>query len=167
MIDEIDQKLIELLMSNSRQSSRVLASKLGLDDSTIRRRVKKLVENGVVFYSVLPNPDVLGFPVRAILALNADPGKISEVIEVLSNIKEIKWISPTTGRFDIILFVWFNSIEAIYDFIEKMAPKVVVDDGKLNLNEYGFVVKCMKALIEYNYEDFFSPIQDVLNSMTE
>lgn len=124
MIDEIDQKLIELLMSNSRQSSRVLASKLGLDDSTIRRRVKKLVENGVVFYSVLPNPDVLGFPVRAILALNADPGKISEIIEVLSKIKEIKWISPTTGRFDIILFVWFNSIEAIYDFIEKTVGKI-------------------------------------------
>jgi Lrp/AsnC family transcriptional regulator for asnA, asnC and gidA len=143
MIDEIDQKLIELLMGNSRQSSRVLASKLGIDASTVRRRVRKLVENGVMFYSVLPNPDVLGFPVRAIIALTVDPGKISEVIKVLSNLKEIKWISPTTGRFDVILFVWFNSIEAIYDFIEGMVGKI---EGVRNAetficlsNEYDFM----------------------------
>jgi Lrp/AsnC family transcriptional regulator for asnA, asnC and gidA len=124
MIDEIDQKLIELLMSDSRQSSRVLADKLGLDGSTVRRRVKKLVENGVVFYSVLPNPDVLGFPVKAIVALNIAPGKVSEAIEKLSNVKEIKWISPTTGRFDVILFVWLSSIEVIYNFIENVVGKV-------------------------------------------
>jgi Lrp/AsnC family transcriptional regulator, regulator for asnA, asnC and gidA len=124
MIDEIDQKLIELLMSNSRQSSRVLADKLGIDGSTVRRRVKKLVDDGVVFYSVLPNPDVLGFLVRAIIALNVDPGKISKVIKMLNNIKEIKWIYPTTGRFDIILFVWLDSIETIYDFIEDTIGKV-------------------------------------------
>jgi Lrp/AsnC family transcriptional regulator, regulator for asnA, asnC and gidA len=118
MIDEIDQKLIELLMSDSRQSSRVLADKLGIDGSTVRRRVKKLAENGVMIYSVLPNPDVLGFPVRAIIALNVDPKKIKEIIKILTNQKEIKWVSPTTGRYDIILFAWFNSNEAIYDFIE-------------------------------------------------
>jgi Lrp/AsnC family transcriptional regulator, regulator for asnA, asnC and gidA len=124
MIDEIDQKLIELLMSNSRQSSRVLADKIGIDGSTVRRRVKKLVDDGVVFYSVLPNPDVLGFPVRAVIALNVDPGKISKVIKMLNNLKEIKWIYPTTGRFDIILFVWLDSIEAIYDFIEDAIGKI-------------------------------------------
>jgi hypothetical protein len=73
------------------------------------------------------------------------------------------------GSFASAIDLFFKNCSAddLYDFIEKMAPKVVVDDGKLNLNEYGFVVKCMKALIEYNYEDFFSPIQDVLDSMTE
>ena len=118
MIDEIDQKLIEMLMSNSRQSSRVLADKLGLDASTVRRRVKKLVENGVVFYSVVPNPEVLGFPVRAVVTLDIAPGKVNETIEILSEIKEVKWISPTIGRCDAILFAWFSSNEVISDFIE-------------------------------------------------
>ena len=124
MIDEIDQKLIELLMSNSRQSSRVLADKLGLDSSTVRRRVKKLVENGVVFYSVLPNPDVLGFSVRAVMALDIAPGKVNEAIEILSDMKEVKWISPTIGKYDVILFAWFSSIEVINDFIEHKIGKI-------------------------------------------
>jgi Lrp/AsnC family transcriptional regulator for asnA, asnC and gidA len=124
MIDEIDQKLIEMLMSNSRQSSRVLADKLGLDASTIRRRVKKLVENGVVFYSVLPNPEVLGFPVRAVVTLDIAPGKVNEAIEILSDMKEVKWISQTIGRCDVILFAWFSSHKVISDFIENRIGKI-------------------------------------------
>ncbi len=124
MIDEIDQRLINLLMSDSRQSSRVLAEKLGIDGSTVRRRVKRLVDEGVVFYSVLPNPDVLGFPVRAIIALNADVGKVSSIIRTLSEKNEVKWIYPTTGRFDIFLFVWLSSIESIYDFMENTIGRI-------------------------------------------
>ncbi|MBN2240570.1 MAG: Lrp/AsnC family transcriptional regulator [Dehalococcoidales bacterium] len=124
MIDETDQKLIELLMTDSRQSSRVLADKLGLDGSTIRRRVKKLVENGVVFYSVLPNPELLGYPTRAVIALDITPGKVNEAIEMLNELKEVKWISRTIGRYDVILFGWFSSIEVINDFVENLIGNI-------------------------------------------
>jgi DNA-binding Lrp family transcriptional regulator len=124
MVDSLDQKLINLLMNNSRQSSKVLAQQLGVDQSTVRRRTNKLIRNGVLFFSVFPNPDVLGFPVRAVLALDVASGKVSSVIEALGSREETKWISSTSGRYDIILIVWFHSNEEIYDFIEGVVGKL-------------------------------------------
>ena len=40
----IDEKIIELLRENSRLSFREIAERLGKTESTIRRRVKKLID---------------------------------------------------------------------------------------------------------------------------
>jgi len=118
MIDSLDQELINLLSKNARQSSDMLAGQLGVDSSTVRRRINKLVRQGVLTFSINPNPDLIGFPVRAVLALDVAPDRVSTVIESLRSREEIRWISPTSGRFDIIAIAWFPSNESIYSFLE-------------------------------------------------
>jgi DNA-binding Lrp family transcriptional regulator len=124
MLDSLDQKLINLLMADSGQKTNVLAEKLGVNQSTVRRRVHKLADNKALFFSVLPNPDILGFSVRAVMALKVAPGKVSAVAKALRVREEIKWISPTSGRFDILFIGWFTSNEAIVDFIEIVIGKL-------------------------------------------
>jgi Lrp/AsnC family transcriptional regulator for asnA, asnC and gidA len=124
MLDSLDQKLINLLMSDSTQKTNVLAEKLGVNQSTVRRRINKLFNDESLFFSVLPNPDILGFSVRAILSLNVIPGKVNEVAKVLSSREEVKWIYPTSGRYDILLIVWFTSNESIFDFVENVIGKL-------------------------------------------
>ena len=124
IIDALDQKLIALLRKNSRQSSDVLGVQLGVDSSTVRRRIKRLVNQGVLGFYAHPNPAAIGFPVKAIIGLDVAPQKMRVVIDTLRSREEIRWIYPTSGRYDIMVMGWFASNQAIYDFVESVIGKL-------------------------------------------
>jgi len=124
MVDELDRKLISILRKNSRQSSDILGTQLGVDSSTVRRRIKKLVDKGVLTFYAHPNPDAIGFPVKAIIGLNVETQKMHAIMDALGHREEIRWIYPTTGRFDIIAMCWFASNQSIYDFLENVIGTV-------------------------------------------
>jgi len=44
----LDERLIELLSQDARQSSQALANQLNVSSSTVRRRISKLVKRGVL-----------------------------------------------------------------------------------------------------------------------
>jgi DNA-binding Lrp family transcriptional regulator len=67
-----------------------------------------------------PNPAAIGFPVVAIIGLDVEPKKMRIVIDELRKREEIRWIHPTSGRYDIILMGWFASNETIYFFLKRL-----------------------------------------------
>ncbi len=65
--------------------------------------------------------------------------------------------------------LFFNSLgeDELFDFMTQMAPKIIVNGGKLNLEDYGFSFQCVKELLLYNFEDFFSPLLDALGDLKQ
>jgi len=60
-VDLVDKGIIAELEGNCRQSYRVLARKLGVSSKTIRTRVEKLMDSGVIQRFIVElNPEVLG-----------------------------------------------------------------------------------------------------------
>ena len=57
--------------------------------------------------------------------------------------------------------------DEIYAILEMIAKEVVVDGGKLDLNNYGLTLKCVKEFMLHNFEDFFSPLVDALKNTVE
>jgi len=51
--DKIDEKIIDFLRKNSRESFVDIGKKLKLSESAVRRRVKNLVDNGTIKICVL------------------------------------------------------------------------------------------------------------------
>ncbi len=70
MIDSLDERLIALLEKNASQASRLLAKELGVDSSTVRRRMKKLIEEGVIRIAAIPDPDKGGAHFVALVAFD-------------------------------------------------------------------------------------------------
>ena len=64
------------------------------------------------------------------------------------------------GNFSNAIDLFFKNCpkDEFCEFLEKMAPKIIVEDGKLDLGQYGLVLKCIKELLFYNFEDFFSQL---------
>lgn len=58
-----------------------------------------------------------------------------------------------------------SDADEIYSLVEELSSKVIVDGKDLDLAQYGLVIKCIKELIMYNFEDFFSPLTGALSSM--
>ena len=117
-IDAMDQKLVSLLTENARQTSEVLAKQLGVNPSTVRRRLQTLIKNQVIRIVALPEPDKIGYAFRAVVAFDVSPEKLDSVITQLRQRPEVQWLSVTTGRYDVIAIVWFPSSEEFFTFMQ-------------------------------------------------
>ena len=123
MVDSLDKRLIELLEQDATVSSQVLANQLSLNSSTVRRRMQKLLRQGVIRIFARPEPSKIGLPLIALIAFDVDHEHLSSVIEMLNSRPEVKWLAATSGRFDLIAMVYSASTDELYTFIEKEIGK--------------------------------------------
>ncbi len=84
-IDELDLKLIYLLMDNSRLSISELAERLGVSRPTVKSRLEKLEKEGVIRgYTIKLNPDLLrAHNVVALIVKTDEPEKMNEFEEII------------------------------------------------------------------------------------
>lgn len=118
-IDALDEKLIQLLQKNGRQSSESLARQLGVSPSTVLRRIDQLTEKKVMRIVGVVDPDKVGLLLAAMIGLDVEPGKLTLVVNSLVRRHSVKFVSPATGRFDVLLFTLFRSNDELSDFVEK------------------------------------------------
>ena len=117
-LDALDEKLINVLKENARQSSEKLAKKLNVSPTTVRRRLKKLMRTGAVRMAALVEPSKAGISLLTIIAFDIAHDSLESAVQVLSEQSEVKWISTTTGRFDIMVEAAFPSTADLSDFLQ-------------------------------------------------
>lgn len=123
-VDALDERLIRLLQQDARRSSDVLAKQLDVSPATVRRRVRNLIRKGVIRISAIPDPEKVGLPLAAIIALNVDHEKLEKVMGNLTGRREVGWACTTTGRFDILAMARFHSTEELSRFVQNEMTKI-------------------------------------------
>ena len=118
MLDNLNERIIDILQSDGRASNASIARSLGVSEGTIRRRLNMLIEEDIVNVNVSLNPGKLGFFTKAIIGVQVDPDKIDLVGEGLAKLEEIDWVSVTTGSFDIFAWVTLESAEKLGVFLK-------------------------------------------------
>lgn len=118
VIDSTDLKLIKLLQYDGRQSSQVLARKLGVHASTIQRRIDRMVKEGILKITAGIEPQRAGLNVGAAIGLKIKPGSVQQVTRPLVTAPNVAFLSTTTGRFDAMLFAAFRDEDDLSEFIE-------------------------------------------------
>jgi Lrp/AsnC family transcriptional regulator for asnA, asnC and gidA len=116
-MDSIDENLVRLLAKDARQSNETLAKKLNISAATVRRRLKKLNERDMIRFVAIVDPEDFGFPLAVVIAFDVVQDRLNEVLDALMEYPEIRWISTTTGRFDIISIGRFRSNKDLSDFM--------------------------------------------------
>src|SRR6185312_13363374 len=58
-LDEIDRGIVEMLRADGRTNNSVIAARLCIAEGTVRQRMRKLTEAGVVRISALVNPEII------------------------------------------------------------------------------------------------------------
>lgn len=117
-MDELDTKIIEMLQVDGRASNAGIARKVGVSEGTVRRRLKRLVQDEFIQVVALPDPVKLGYHSEALIGLQVDPNKIDEVAEALSELREVSWVAITAGRYDVFAWATLPSSEALGVFLK-------------------------------------------------
>lgn len=122
-LDVIDEKIIELLRENSRLSFREIAERLGKTESTIRRRVKRLIDAGVIKkFTIITSTSKSGQDVHAFVRVNTSMNKLDKAADEVVKFDEVKQAYFLAGQCGIALIIRVPSVSALNEFIrEKIA----------------------------------------------
>ncbi len=106
-IDEVDLKILSKLVQDSRIPFSRLARELGVSESTIYLRIKRLRELGVLkSFSAIVDLSRLGYEVEAFIKVKVgnqwSPLEVAEILEKISGVMEIYEVS---GDYPILLKV--------------------------------------------------------------
>jgi Lrp/AsnC family transcriptional regulator for asnA, asnC and gidA len=123
-IDELDLKILKLLEEDGRLAFMDIAKKLRLSESTIRKRVQALKDNGVIKrFTVEIDPAKIGLNTVAIVGIDVDPPKLLEVAQKLCEFKEIRCVATSTGDHMIMTEIWTKDGRELTRLIsEKIGP---------------------------------------------
>ncbi|MEM3770369.1 MAG: Lrp/AsnC family transcriptional regulator [Candidatus Bathyarchaeia archaeon] len=123
-MDELDLKILKLLEEDGRLAFMDIAKKLRLSESTIRKRVQTLKENGVIKrFTVEIDPAKIGLNTVAIVGIDVDPPKLLEVAQKLCEFKEIRCVATSTGDHMIMTEIWTKDGRELTRLIsEKIGP---------------------------------------------
>ena len=116
-LDGIDLKLIRELQTNAGQKARHLARKLGVYESTILRRIQRLVNEHVIRIITVIHPLALGYEGVATICLKCDPAKVKEIANAVASCKQVQYAGICAGQYDIIAWVVFHKLNDLQHFL--------------------------------------------------
>lgn len=139
-LDDLDLKIIRLLLQDSLIPASSIAGYLGLHPSTVTYRVRKLRERGVIKkFTVSVDWRKLGKEVEAALLINCSPKHFAVVASKLAAMDEVIELHILTGFSDILAMVTFTDMAEYKDFIEKRLgaiPEIDSFRGSIVLEDF-------------------------------
>ena len=113
-LDKLDQALLSALRSDGRASHARLAEQLKVTRATIKTRVERLEERGVILgYQATLASDTLGPAVRALMSIKITGHKTNAILARLRGVQWIAAIHSTNGSWDFIAEVNTDTIEEL------------------------------------------------------
>lgn len=113
-IDNLDEKIIEMLRLNSRFTNRAIASVLKVSEGTIRRRIKMMQDKKVITKFTIETRDQK----EAIVLLTYDFKKKSEVMRSLSKISAVLY--EVAGKSDLAIVITYKNLMELNELIDNI-----------------------------------------------
>jgi len=106
-IDETNLAIIKHL-KDGRKSFSSIADDLSLTENTVRSRVNRLMEEGVLEITGLIDPQALPGHQIVIVALKLSTVELEKKARELNALRGVVSVSVVTGRYDILMYVLLN-----------------------------------------------------------
>ena len=125
--DEVDQRILSILREDSRKSFVEIAKNVNLSEAAIRRRISKLITDGVITKFTIETSS--GPQANAISLLSVNPSyPTSEISASLKQMKGVDSIFEITGEYDIAVIVSGSNIAEINGTIDEIRKLTGIDD---------------------------------------
>lgn len=123
--DELDMKLLFELTMDANISVPNLSKKLGINSSVLYSRIKRLSKKKLIKkFTIVIDDSLLGIGVKASVGINRDPKFKEQIHKSLMSTAEVASISEVTGRFDIIVRVYAQNLEALHSVVIEKIGKI-------------------------------------------
>ena len=127
-------KLLYELTKDGSISVPNLSKKLGINASVLYSRIKRLMKKKLIKkFTIEIDETLLGIGVKATVGINRDPKLKESIHKHLMETPEVVSISEITGRFDILVRVYADNLEALHSVVIEKIGKI---DGIQNTETF-------------------------------
>ncbi|MGE0015383.1 MAG: Lrp/AsnC family transcriptional regulator [Candidatus Methanomethylophilaceae archaeon] len=118
MVDNLDKRIIEMLKRDSRCPFVEIAGQLGVSEGTIRSRVHRMTEEGLIRgFTIKTSSRNVKALVEIRISVNTDTEKIAKELAGYEGVTEV---FEVTGDQDIMAIVDVESSSQLNDIIERV-----------------------------------------------
>lgn len=133
-IDRLDLRIIRSLNADGRKPYKTIAQELGVSDATIRKRIKRMKDDGVIKqFNVLIDYDKIGRVVKAFIGLKINPAKLTNIVSSLEHNPDIQVLYRTTGSADIFVELIVNDMQELNWFLENKLNMEGIVSSEVNV----------------------------------
>ncbi len=120
-LDKTDTRLIGALRRDGRASLSDLAQVLGRSRTTVRARLERLQASGEILgFTVLLKRDLAQAPVRGLMMLEIEGRGSERIRHQLLSLPEVQALHTTNGRWDMIVEIGTDTLEALDAVLAKI-----------------------------------------------
>ncbi len=123
---KIDDTNIDIIreLKQGKKSFKKIADKLDITENTVRSRVNKLQEEGILEICGLVEPSMLPGHRVVIIGIKLSEMNLVEKGEEISKLKGVISVSVVTGRYDLIVLVLFKKGFGLLEFYTEEISQV-------------------------------------------
>jgi Lrp/AsnC family transcriptional regulator, regulator for asnA, asnC and gidA len=122
--DHLDRQIIALLQQDGRRPNTEIAGRLGVTETTVRKRIARLVSQNLIKVVAVPSPEVVGMTMSAIIGITVDMNAHQSVAEALEVLPQARYVGYSTGPYDLIIEVFFRSHEELLQLISGTLARI-------------------------------------------
>ncbi|MEZ3549122.1 MAG: Lrp/AsnC ligand binding domain-containing protein [Muribaculaceae bacterium] len=118
-IDNLDKKILNIIMKNARIASKDVAVECGVSRAAIHQRIQRLIEMKVITgsgYNV--NPKTLGYNTCTYIGVSLEKGSMyRDVVRELEKIPEVVECHYTTGPYSMLIKVYAQDNQHLMELL--------------------------------------------------
>ena len=118
-MDDTDREIIKILKNDGRATYSDIGKMVGLSEGAVRKRIKALVDSGVIRQFTIKMGVTEGAEAITLLSINPSL-PTSEVSQMLRKISHVETVYEVTGEYDIVVIIAGLSIAEVNECVEKI-----------------------------------------------
>jgi DNA-binding Lrp family transcriptional regulator len=120
-MDDLDYKMITLLRSEARRPVASLAAELGVSRATVRSRIDRLIESGVIRgFTIAVHDNATRNLVRAVMMIEVEAKASNKVVKRLYGYPEVRKLHSTNGHWDLVAELVAGSLEEFDELLNRI-----------------------------------------------
>jgi len=139
-LDALDTQLIDMLGRDARVSNRRIAAELGVTEGTVRGRIKRLQQDGLIAFTAITGFQLEQRARLAFINVQADVDRVREIAQVISDIPSVNAVLITMGQFNITAMCLIDDLDML---VELASDQILAVSGVHHV-ETSIAVKTIK-----------------------
>lgn len=127
--DAADWKILDTLRDDGRETFQAIADKLGMNESSVRRRFERLRSSKCIDILTLVPAPALGMGAETLLTVKVAPSRMDAVARELAQQPAVRYLAATLDENSLFCEVIMPSAERLYEFINQTLSRLEGVEG--------------------------------------
>lgn len=115
VLDELDHRLIEVLSRDARVSNRNIAKQFGINEGTVRSRLKRMQQERLLTFTAITSLDVSQVTQMAFIRAQTDLVRAPEIAVQVTELPGVDAVMMTMGNYNLLVVCLFDTIANLHE----------------------------------------------------